>query len=36
MKEEIMLIQNEDGKFEEFEPYAEIYCNTKEDSDSAW
>lgn len=31
MKEEITLIQNEDGKFEEFKPYAEIYCNTKED-----
>lgn len=27
------LIQNEDGKFEEYKPYAEITCRTKEEFD---
>lgn len=29
MNDEILLVQNESGKFEEYEPYAEIVCNTE-------
>ena len=29
MNGEILLVQNESGKFEEYEPYAEIVCNTE-------
>ena len=27
--DEILLVQNESGKFEKYEPYAEIVCNTE-------
>ena len=33
MEEEIALIQNENGQFEEYKPYAEIVCRTKEEFD---
>lgn len=33
MEEGITLIQNENGKFEEYKPYAEIVCRTKEEFD---
>ena len=29
MNDEILLVQNESGKFEKYEPYAEIVCNTE-------
>lgn len=29
MNDKILLVQNESGKFEEYEPYAEIVCNTE-------
>ncbi|WP_276690592.1 DUF551 domain-containing protein [Ruminococcus callidus] len=31
MEEGITLIQNENGQFEEYKPYAEIVCRTKEE-----
>lgn len=33
MEEGITLIQNENGQFEEYKPYAEIVCRTKEEFD---
>ena len=33
MEEGIALIQNENGQFEEYKPYAEIVCRTKEEFD---
>ena len=33
MEEGITLIQNENGQFEEYKPYAEIVCGTKEEFD---
>ena len=33
MVEGITLIQNENGQFEEYKPYAEIVCRTKEEFD---
>ena len=33
MEEGITLIQNENGQFEEYKPYAEIVCMTKEEFD---
>lgn len=33
MEEGITLIQNENGHFEEYKPYAEIVCRTKEEFD---
>lgn len=33
MEEEITLIQNENGQFKEYKPYAEIVCRTKEEFD---
>lgn len=33
MEEGITLIQNENGQFEEYKPYAEIACRTKEEFD---
>lgn len=33
MEEGITLIQNENGQFKEYKPYAEIVCRTKEEFD---
>lgn len=33
MEEGITMIQNENGQFEEYKPYAEIVCRTKEEFD---
>jgi hypothetical protein len=33
VEEGITLIQNENGQFEEYKPYAEIVCRTKEEFD---
>lgn len=35
MNDEILLVQNESGKFEKYEPYAEIVCNTEAESDGS-
>ena len=34
MNDEILLVQNESGKFEKYEPYAEIVCNTEAEFES--